>query len=212
MPIYNGIEFIDESVCSIINQTFQEWELIIGINGHETNSQIYQIAKKYESKDTRIYVYDLIDIKGKSNALNYMLKYTNYNWISLLDVDDVWLRDKLLLQVPYMDKYGVIGTQCKYFGDKTGSPKIPIGDITSYNFLLSNPVINSSCLLRKELCYWDKDCIVEDYDLWIRLWKHGNKFYNIDKILVKHRIHQQSAFNSKGNHIDVPTLIKKYSN
>ena len=108
MPIYNGIEFIDESVCSIINQTFQDWELIIGINGHETNSQIYQIAKKYESKDTRINVYDLIDIKGKSNALNYMLKYTNYNWISLLDVDDVWLRDKLLLQVPYMDKYDII--------------------------------------------------------------------------------------------------------
>jgi len=34
MPIYNGIEFIEESVKSIIKQTYTEWELIIGINGH----------------------------------------------------------------------------------------------------------------------------------------------------------------------------------
>ena len=212
MPIYNGIEFINESVSSIINQSYKEWELIIGINGRDEKSKEYQISKEYEKQDKRIRVYDLVDIKGKSNALNCMLKYANYEWISLLDVDDIWLRDKLLLQVPYMDKYDIIGTQCEYFGDKTGSPKIPFGDITGYNFLLSNPVINSSCLLRKELCYWDKDCIVEDYDLWIRLWKQGNKFFNIDKVLVKHRIHKQSAFNSKENYKNVPSLIYKHLN
>ena len=44
MPIYNGIEFIEESVSSILQQTYANWELIIGINGHPENSSIYQIA------------------------------------------------------------------------------------------------------------------------------------------------------------------------
>ncbi len=65
MPIYNGIEFIEESVESIIKQTYTEWELIIGINGHPPNSEVYKKAKEYESD--KIKVYDLIDIKGKSN-------------------------------------------------------------------------------------------------------------------------------------------------
>jgi len=50
LPIYNGIEFIEESISSIIGQEFTEWELIIGINGHEENSEVYKIAKKYEEQ------------------------------------------------------------------------------------------------------------------------------------------------------------------
>ena len=45
MPIYNGIEFIDESVSSIMQQTYTEWELIIGVNGHPPNSEVFQKAK-----------------------------------------------------------------------------------------------------------------------------------------------------------------------
>jgi glycosyltransferase involved in cell wall biosynthesis len=41
MPIYNGIEFISDSIISIINQSFGEWELIIGVNGHPPMSQVY---------------------------------------------------------------------------------------------------------------------------------------------------------------------------
>ena len=49
MPIYNGIEFIDESVSSILKQTYDKWELLIGINGHPENSEVYKIAQKYET-------------------------------------------------------------------------------------------------------------------------------------------------------------------
>ena len=212
MPIYNGIEFIEESVSSILNQTYTQWELIIGINGHPPNSEVYQIAKKYEQADSRIKVYDLdATIRGKSAALNKMLKYCNYNWISLLDVDDKWLPTKLESQLAFMSDYDVIGTLCNYFGERSGSPGIPTGNITTFNFLNVNPVINSSCLLKKELCYWDKLCIVEDYDLWIRLWKGGKRFYNVESIQVLHRIHRASAFNAKGNHLSVDALRQKYS-
>lgn len=213
IPVYNGIEFIHESVSSILNQDFDKWELIIGVNGHPPNSDVYQIAKKYESDKVR--VMDLHYIKGKANALNEMIKFCNYDYVSLLDVDDLWLPNKLSKQMIYMDFFDVIGTRCMYFGDLEGTvPNIPVGNLikNKVDFLNANPIINSSCVVRKSLCYWE-DALngVEDYDMWLRLWKQGKTFYNCDDVLVKHRIHKSSAFNAKGNHTMVADLIKKYS-
>ena len=213
MPVYNGIEFIHESASSILNQDFDKWELIIGVNGHPPNSDVYHIAKKYESDKVR--VMDLHYIKGKANALNEMIKFCNYDYVSLLDVDDLWLPNKLSKQMIYMDFFDVIGTRCMYFGDLEGTvPNIPVGNLikNKVDFLNANPIINSSCVVRKDLCYWE-DALngVEDYDMWLRLWKQGKFFYNCDDVLVKHRIHKSSAFNAKGNHTMVADLIKKYS-
>ena len=211
MPIYNGIEFINDSISSIITQTFDNWELIIGINGHTQNSDIYLHAKQYEEIDKRIKVYDLYEIKGKSNSLNYMIKLCKYNFIALLDVDDIWSYNKLETQLPFLKKYDVIGSNCIWFGDIQGViPKIPQYDFSNFNFALVNPIINSSVVLRKELCFWHENGI-EDYDLWIRLRKLNKKFYNCPEVLVKHRIHQQSAFNSKGNNDKVTPLLKQHN-
>ena len=129
MPVYNGIEFIDESVSSIMNQTIGEWELIIGINGHPPLSDVYMVAKQYELKNNKIRVLDLTDIKGKSNALNVMVQYCTYNYIALLDVDDIWLPKKLEMQRYYLNVYDVIGTKCVYFGDLENIvPQIPNGE------------------------------------------------------------------------------------
>ena len=211
IPIYNGIEFIDESVSSVIQQTFKEWELIIGINGHPKNSDVFLTAKKYEEKDERIKVIDFYTIRGKSNTLNEMINYCKYQWISLLDVDDKWFPTKLESQLPYINTYDVVGTNCKYFGDLNLAPDIPHGDLKNINFLNVNPIINSSCLLKKELCHWDDDSYeLEDYDLWLRLWKQNKNFYNVSEIQVLHRIHNDSAFNAKGNNLNVNKLRQKY--
>lgn len=209
MPIYNGIEFLEESLPTILYQTYKDWELIIGINGHPPNSKEYNIAKKYKNKKIR--VYQIFNTKSKSEALNEMLKYAKYNWISLLDVDDKWLPKKLESQIQYTDYFDVIGTMCKYFGDKNDVPDIPEGDISNFNFLEANPIINSSVLLKRELCWWEPGNILEDYDLWIKLWQQKKQFYNIPEIQVLHRIHQDSAFNAQGNNLLVKSLIKKYS-
>jgi len=98
IPIYNGIEFIEESVTSVINQTNSNWELIIGINGHSENSDIYKKAKEYENKSDKIKVLDFFNIKGKSNTLNEMINFCSYDFIALLDVDDIWHPKKLEIQ------------------------------------------------------------------------------------------------------------------
>ena len=213
MPIYNGIEFIEESVSSIISQTYENWELIIAINGHPQNSNIFLKAKDYESRveeDGKIRVYDFYTIKGKSNTLNEMIKYCNFDYVALLDVDDIWQKDKLKIQSEFLGTYDVIGSRCIYFGDKNGIvPQIPLEDISNFDFKIVNPIINSSVIIRKELCKWNENGI-EDYDLWLRLRRKNKKFYNCKQILVKHRIHQASAFNSKGHTQQLSNLMKNH--
>lgn len=209
IPIYNGIEFLKECLDTVQYQTYKNWEIIIGINGFKENSDTYKFAKTFENE--KIKVYDFHTIKGKSNTLNEMIKYSKYSWISILDVDDKWLPKKLESQIEFFNNYDVIGTQCKYFGNLNLTPKIPLKDISKFNFLNVNPIINSSVIIKKELCFWDsKFDGVEDYDLWLKLWKQNKKFYNVNSIQVLHRIHQSSAFNAQGNNLKVNSLKQKY--
>lgn len=212
MPIYNGVEFIDESVSSVLRQSYEEWELIIAINGHPCDSEVYKTAKQYEKSNNKIRVFDFYNTKGKSNTLNRMIPLCKFNHVALLDVDDVWHHDKLMRQTCLLNRFDVIATKCVYFGDILGIiPDIPAGDISDFDFKKVNPIINSSCIIRKELCYWDdKWNGIEDYDLWLRLRKDGRKFYNFKEILLKHRIHNESMFNAKGNHLNVNSLLEKF--
>ena len=209
IPIYNGVEFIDESVMSVINQTYTDWELLIGINGHPENSSVFITAKEYENKSNKIRVFDFFNIKGKSNTLNEMIKYCNYDYVAILDVDDIWEPEKLEIQSKLLNIYDVIGTKCVYFGEKNFVLSIPTGDISNFDFTIINPIINSSSVIRKELCFWVENGI-EDYDLWLRLRKMDKKFYNFEEVLIKHRIHNTSAFNSKGNDLLAQNLVNSY--
>ena len=214
IPIYNGFEFFQESLKSIIEQTYKDWELIIAVNGHPENSVIFLETQSMVSHypEHNIRVYDFYDIKGKSTTLNRMIQYCKGDYVAILDVDDIWHSNKLASQLPYMYTFDVIGTKCVYFGDMVGIiPDIPVGEITYYDFRRVNPIINSSSLVRIELCQWDKSWDgIEDYDLWLKLWKQHKRFYNVDDVLVRHRIHRTSAFNSQGNHLKVEDLLRKY--
>jgi glycosyltransferase involved in cell wall biosynthesis len=161
----------------------------------------------------KVRVFDLYNSKGKSNALNDLIKYCNYDYVALLDVDDKWHPQKLEIQSKWLNDYDVIGTNCVYFGDLQGIvPAIPQYDFSNYNFAMVNPIINSSVIVRKQLCWWDSKFDVEDYDLWIRLRKQNKRFYNCPEILVQHRIHSTSAFNSGGkNNNSVPELLKYHN-
>ena len=212
IPIYNGVEFIEESVSSVLRQNYKDYELLIGVNGHPPNSKTYLTAKEYEKKSDKIKVFDFHQIKGKSNTLNEMVNHCKYDYVALLDVDDIWHDEKLTVQSQMLNHFDVIGSKCVWIGDRAGVvPAIPVENISKFNFASVNPIINSSSIIRKELCHWNNTFDgVEDYDLWIRLRKQKKLFYNCKAILVKHRIHNTSAFNSKGNDDIVPKLLKSH--
>jgi glycosyltransferase involved in cell wall biosynthesis len=213
IPIYNGFEYFTSCIESIKMQDYNKYEIIIGKNGHIQNSEIYNsaisITKNMFDNDINIIVLDLHEIKGKSNALNKMIKHSNHDWICLLDVDDFWMPTKLSSQIKHTEYFDVIGTNCKYFGDLDISPKLPIGNISGFNFFQYNPIINSSCMIKKDLSYWDQQVDgVEDYDLWLKLRKQNKKFYNVKDILTMHRIHKDSAFNSNKSTQSLVNIIK----
>lgn len=224
MPIYNGYEYLDESLLSVINQTYKNWELIIGINGHKPDSDIILKIKDTVNnlinnfhndnlkKQIKIIIYDT---KGKPATLNKMINNANGDYIAILDVDDYWLSEKLEKQIPYLYNYDVIGTNCRYFGKYSHCPNIPFGDLTNYDFIINgNPIINSSSLIRKELAIWNENERFDDYELWLELSLNKKKFYNISDILCMHRIYNNSSFNSdvEFNKQYYVTFIEKWKN
>src|SRR5271157_2647307 len=104
MPIYNGKKFLQESASSVINQTYKEWELLIGINGLslEDNNDIKNTIK--DLNDDRIIIHSF-DFRGKVKTLNELVKNCKYDKICLLDVDDYWLPEKLEKQLLCIEKY-----------------------------------------------------------------------------------------------------------
>jgi len=208
IPIYNGIEFLEECINSVIAQTFLDWEILIGINGHGSDGgEVATIANHLATKDSRIKV--IIQgppLKGKVESLNHLTSLVHTDWICVLDCDDKWEPTKLERQVYTLyheGKYAsVIGTFCRYFGEKDGYPNIKHQEYVDPAVLeLYNPIINSSSLIKKELCKWEYTELnygVEDYYLWMEICLKGHRLYNIPEFLTWHRIHSTSAFNSKG--------------
>lgn len=207
IPLYNGIEFLNECLESLKEQTCQDFEVLIGINGHPKGSDVFIEAVQYANDKIKVIEYDEI---GKANTLNKMIHDTSTDIICILDVDDLWLETKLeeQLSVFLLHQYDVIGTRAKYFGDRDYEPQIPVGKIKKGAFLEQNVIINSSVMLRKKLCQW-KHGVLDDYELWLRLEYEGYTFYNIDKVLCLHRISEHSAFNNF-NFLYVEGLIAEY--
>jgi glycosyltransferase involved in cell wall biosynthesis len=208
LATYNGERFIKESIDSILNQTFQEWELLIGFNG--TTDGSIEIVKKYS--DPRIRVFDYGNDKGKSKTLNKLLKEAKYDWVGIQDDDDIWTEKKLESQINFFDKYDVIGGMILYigeFGNYMGGPDLSLKheDIVRKSFNGQNQVANTSAIFRKSEALaiegWRDDLDgIEDFDFWLRLMRSDKRFINIPEILVLHRLHSNSNFNTKKYNLD----------
>ena len=210
IPLYNGIEFLEETLESIKNQTFKDYEILIGVNGHPPNSSVFQHAKSLATSKT--IVFDFPTLEGKAATLNALTEKAQADWIALCDADDLWMPEKLEVQkqcIHHFQEMDVIGSQCEYFGDMTGSPNIPLGNISSEDFWKANPLLHSSVILKKTLARWNPDNrILEDYELWIRLrYQKKATILNVPYVLMKHRIHKTSFFNTNNSQA-VPNLLK----
>jgi len=209
-PLYNGVEFLEQCAKSVcLQDTQKDWW--IGVNGHGDGGEVLSRAREIqrECHGFTVHVVNLPGVKGKVAALNALVALSSSEWVAVLDCDDTWEKDKLLVQKMAIDmspiKIDVIGTFCSYFGDIVGDgPSLPQGFIGEEIFWRKNPIINSSALIRRELAYWEDRFGLEDYDMWLRL--RRKVFFNAPYKLVNHRIHAASAFNGKGGQ-DVEGLL-----
>lgn len=218
LPVYNGEKFVDESIKSVLNQTFKDFELLIGFNGTVDNSK--KIAEAID--DSRIRIFDYGTDKGKPKTLNKLLNESKYDIIALQDDDDLWDCEKLELQLPLIKDHDIVGSQIMYIDEEGYHPtKFGRGpnlltnseSISASMLNLQNNIANSSSLIKKQPLIdvegWDESMpALEDIDLWIRMAKRGYKFINSEKILVLHRIHETSNFNAQK--WDEKELLKKH--
>jgi glycosyltransferase involved in cell wall biosynthesis len=211
-PLFNGIEYFKECYDSVVTQTDKGWIWIIGINGHGPTNPIYDQLLQLANERIIVKNYSTV---GKVETLNAMISEVSSIYVAILDCDDIWIPQKLEFQKNILlsnPKIDVLGTGCKYIGNLDHSPTLPVGHITLETLLHgTNPIINSSVVCRKKGIVWDSKFYgLDDYDLWLRIRKMNKKIYNCPEILVLHRIHNNSFYNSKGNHKLVSKLLKKY--
>ena len=207
LAVYNGEKYIDQCVDSIINQTFKDWELLVGFNG--TTDRSKDIVSSYN--DDRIKVFDYKEDKGKAKTLNKLIKEARYDWCAIQDHDDIWLPRKLETQIQYIKNYDIIGSYIKYIneqGETIGAPALSEthNEIKMKSIGGNNQIANSSSIFKKKhvesVGLWDqsKDGI-EDFDLWLKLLRKNHKFYNTPNYLCLHRIHNESNFNTKEQNV-----------
>lgn len=214
-PLFNSQNFIAETIESVIGQTYQNWELII-IDDFSTDKS-KNIAKKYEAKDHRI---NLIELKsnfgGPARPRNFGLDISKGKYLAFLDSDDVWLKNKLQVQISEMIKNNldftstdanfidinsdktIINNKIIYFLKKIRR-KATLSDLIKDNFIYTSSVIIS----KKIITNFDenKDFIgVEDLYLWMKILNDNNVRYKyIKDKLIKYRISSTSLSQRKMN-------------
>ena len=216
LAVYNGEKYLRRSIESVLNQTYEDFELLIGFNGTVDKSR--EIVKEFD--DDRIKVFDYGMNSGKSKTLNKMVKKAKGKWLAIQDDDDVWLPKKLEIQMEIAEKgeYDVIGSRIFYCNELdriTGTPNISINhdEIVSRSLNGDNQVPNTSAIFKKsdakDVGFWDESLAgIEDFDFWLKLMKKKCKFINVKKQLVLHRVHDKSNFNT--NTYDIKGLIEKH--
>ena len=197
MPAYNCGKYIFQSIKSILNQTYRNFELIIIDDGSTDNT--WDIVRNIN--DERI-IFEKIEHRGTSAALNRGIDLAKGDWIARIDADDLNTPDRLERQINFISnnaQYNVISSWSVYFSNKGNvcylwkSPVHHNEILESLN--LFNPLNQSGLLMKKKLLLenkFDESFIYfEDYEFMYRI-RSKAKFYNIPDFLVYTRVRDDS--------------------
>ena len=100
MPAYNAARFIRHSIQSVLQQSFQNWELLVTDDASTDNTP--QVLEMAATQDPRIKVFLLKQNQGPGAARNHSLSQAKGRYIAFLDSDDLWLPHKLEQQLRFM--------------------------------------------------------------------------------------------------------------
>jgi teichuronic acid biosynthesis glycosyltransferase TuaG len=202
LPNYNSGHFLEETINSILNQTFKNWKLIIVDDGSNLNDK--KILQKYRNYN-KINIIFLKKNKGAGFCRNLAIKHSKGDYLAFIDSDDIWYKNKLLDQIKFMVKNNYQFTYTNYvtFSNKAKRMKKKNIENTikppkkfNFNKFIHNTSIGTSTMILKRSLIknikFTKTKICEDYFFKCKILKKIDYAYCLPKVLTKYRIRTNS--------------------
>jgi len=200
MAVYNGGEYLKQSIESVLSQTFRNFELLI-INDSSTDNSMETIRS---FNDPRITVHTNGMNMGQTRSLNIGIRLAKGKYVARMDADDMayplWL-EKLAKSMKEHPENAAIGSAAVVI-DSLGNVKeirrmpSPISEVFFWIFY-APPINHVSVFLNKNMIlktggYDEEFKITQDYELWSSLIRNNYQITNIQDILVAYRFHSSS--------------------
>lgn len=229
MPAFNAEKYIAASIESVINQTYNYWELIVIDDGSSDGTA--DIVHSFISLDKRIKYFYQKNAR-QANARNNGILHAKGSLLAFLDADDLWLPNKLEKSLQFFDinKYDLIFTSSFTTSDENidiTSTSYKVMNITEQEYLNSsaiplflsyNRIPMLTVILKKEVVekvgFFDENCVpAEDYDLWLRLLIAGCNFKSINFPLSIYRVHSGSstALDRTASNVVIKSIVKNFT-
>ncbi|MGU5682069.1 glycosyltransferase family 2 protein [Aeromonas allosaccharophila] len=217
IPLYNAENYIEETLLSIVNQKYSNYEVIV-VDNASTDSSLDIVNKIAENLSNMTVIRSATNSGGPAKPRNIGIDIAHGKFVAFLDSDDVWHPDKLEKQVDLMnnstlDFVGSRMTAVDDTGNKLTFKLSFLDDIlgvkvkhcTLANLMMRNNVITSSVLVRKSaikhIRFNEADVFkcVEDYLFWLEILSNNSGEYFISpEKLVNYRISTASLSNKDG--------------
>jgi len=211
IPSYNHEKYVKEAIESVLNQTFQDFELIITDDG-STDGTVDKI-KEFDDERIQLYVFD--ENQGACNAMNNCIKHAKGKYIAYISSDDVWETYKLEKQINFIEKnpdIEVVFSKASFIGENSELLDENSSSTEIYNlyknifdkknrskeewlrrfFFSGNCICHPSILIRKRVyddvgLYDERLASVPDFDMWIRVCLKY-EIHIMDEKLIRFRI------------------------
>lgn len=206
MPVYNSDKYLEETIMSVLQQTYSQWELIL-VNDCSTDKSV-EIIEKMKKKSDKIVLHNLEKNSGAAVARNTALEYAKGQYIAFLDSDDIWDAHKLDEQIKFMKENNYSFTFTDYsLISENGANYNKINNVIhvpqkiNYSFLLKNTIILCSSVVidRKKIGDFKMPLIRagQDTATWLKLLKHIEYAYGLNKNLCQYRQRENSISSNK---------------
>jgi len=213
LPNYNSHEFLEETLKSIINQSYFNWRLIIVDDNSDNKTK--QILRKF-LKNKKINAYFLKKNQGAGFCRNYALKKSKSSFVAFIDSDDIWRKNKLKEQINFMikNKCSFSYTYYETFGDKKKFIKPPLSFDYS-EFIHNTSIATSTMMVKKDMIKnikFTRTKICEDYYFKCKLLKKVKYALCLNKFLTKYRVRKNSLqSNNLNNFFWIWKINKDYN-
>ena len=191
IPYYKKRNFIKETILSVINQSYNDLEILIIYD--DTNLNDLEFIKEISKLDSRIKIINNNKRLGAGHSRNRGIEQSNGKYIAFIDADDTWAPDKLKDQISFMKKnnyqmshtsYYIINQKKKIIGQRKARNLMSVDEILkSCDIGLSTVVIEKK-VITKTTTKFPQLVTKEDFVFWLTLLKKNYKFYAFDSNLT----------------------------